>query len=65
LRTYDERYPKGELAQERAAAGVLAHCAAGRTQLARAEARQFLERWPRSPLVVRIQGSCAGEGETR
>jgi len=44
---------------------VLAHCAAGRTQLARAEARQFLERWPRSPLVVRIQGSCAGEGETR
>jgi hypothetical protein len=61
LRTYDERYPQGQLAQERAAAGVLAHCAAGRTQQARAEARRFLERWPRSPLVARIQASCAGE----
>jgi hypothetical protein len=63
LLTYDERYPSGELAQERAAAGVLAHCAAGRTQLARAEARRFLASWPRSPLVVRIQSSCAGEDE--
>jgi hypothetical protein len=61
LRTYDARYPSGQLAQERAAAGVLAHCAAGRTELARAEARRFLERWPRSPLVARIQVSCAGE----
>lgn len=65
LRTYDERYPAGELAQERAAAGVLAHCAAGRTERARAEARRFFESWPRSPLVVRIQSSCAGEGEAR
>jgi hypothetical protein len=65
LRAYDERYPSGELAQERAAAGVLAHCAAGRAQQARAEARRFLEHWPRSPLVVRIQGSCAGKGEAR
>jgi hypothetical protein len=61
LRSYDERYPSGQLTQERAAAGVLAHCAAGRTQLARAEARRFLERWPRSPLVARIRVSCAGE----
>lgn len=61
LRTYDQRHPSGQLAQERAAAGVLTHCAAGRIQLARSEARRFLERWPRSPLVARIQGSCAME----
>jgi hypothetical protein len=59
LRTYDQRYPAGQLKEERAAAGILVHCAAGRPQAARAEARQFLKRWPRSPLVVRIQSSCA------
>jgi hypothetical protein len=65
LRTYDQRYPAGQLAQERAAAGVLAHCAAGRREMARTEARRFVERWPRSPLVARIQGSCAMEDKAR
>lgn len=65
LRTYDQRHPSGQLAQERAATGVLAHCSAGRIQQARSEARRFLERWPRSPLVARIQGSCAVENSGR
>jgi len=59
LRSYDQRFPSGQLGQERAAAGILVHCAAGRVQAARQDARRFLDRWPRSPLVARIQGSCA------
>jgi hypothetical protein len=61
LRTYDQRYPAGLLAQERAATGILVQCAAGRVQAARSEARRFLDRWPRSPLVARIQNSCAAQ----
>jgi TolA-binding protein len=61
LRAYDQRYPAGQLAQERAAAGILVQCAAGRVPEARKAARRFLERWPRSPLVARIQSSCAAE----
>ncbi len=63
LADYDQRYPAAQLAQERAAAGVLLECAAGRTAVARAQARRFLERWPRSPLVARINTSCAGEAK--
>jgi hypothetical protein len=61
LRTYDRRFPFGKLTEERAAAGILVLCAAGRTQSARSEAHRFIARWPRSPLVARIQASCAGE----
>ena len=63
LHTYDQRFPSGQLAEERAAAGILVLCAAGRTQSARSEARRFVERWPRSPLVARIGSSCAAEGK--
>jgi outer membrane protein assembly factor BamD (BamD/ComL family) len=59
LRSYDQRFPSGKLAEERAAAGILVLCASGRTQSASAEARRFVERWPRSPLVARIKASCA------
>ncbi len=65
LRAYDRAYPAGQLRQERAAAGLLAHCAAGRVESARAEARRFLERWPRSPLVARVRASCASEDGSR
>jgi len=61
LRDYDRRFRAGVLAQERAGTGVLALCAAGRLQEARAAAARFLSRWPRSPLVARIKDSCAGK----
>jgi hypothetical protein len=64
LRAYDLRFPSGKLAEERAAAGILVLCAAGHTQTARAEAKRFIERWPRSPLVARIHSSCASEVQT-
>ncbi len=59
---YDQRFPSGKLAEERAAAGILVLCATGRAQSAGVEARRFIERWPRSPLVARIRASCAAEG---
>ena len=40
--------------------GILASCAAGHVDAARAEARHFRARWPRSPLAARVDGSCAG-----
>jgi hypothetical protein len=60
LREYDRRFGAGILREERAAASVLALCAAGRARDARAEADRFVRRWPRSPLLSRIEGSCAG-----
>jgi hypothetical protein len=60
LREYDQRHSPGVLREERAAAGVLALCAAGRVDAARAAAERFEKRWPRSPLLARIGGSCAG-----
>lgn len=64
LADYDQRFPAAQLAEERAAAGVLLACAAGRTASAQAQARRFLERWPRSPLVARINNSCIAEAKT-
>jgi hypothetical protein len=64
LHSYDQLYPAGQLAQERAAAGILLDCAAGRVASARAGARRFLEAWPRSPLVARINSSCVAGAKT-
>jgi hypothetical protein len=64
LADYDQRYRSPQMAQERAAAGILLACAAGRTDVARAQARRFLEHWPRSPLVARINSSCVAEAKT-
>jgi hypothetical protein len=63
LRAYDQRFASGQLTQERAAAGILLLCASNRVQAARTEAHRFLERWPRSPLVARINSSCAVEAK--
>lgn len=58
----DRRFPGGALAQERAAARVLALCLAGRTAEARLGAEHFEQKWPRSPLVARVQSSCKPRG---
>jgi hypothetical protein len=60
LREYDHRHSPGVLREERAAAGVLALCAAGSVGAARSAAERFEKRCPRSPLLARIDGSCAG-----
>jgi hypothetical protein len=63
LDDYDRRPGAGLLAQERTVTGILAACGAGRVNTAREEARQFRVRWPRSPLVSRVDGSCAGSAD--
>jgi hypothetical protein len=60
LREYDRKHPEGTLSQERSAARILALCAAGKREQARAEAERFRVRWPGSPQAARIQSSCAG-----
>lgn len=59
LRQYDRRFPSGRLQAERAAAGVLALCGAGRSTQAQAAAERFQKRWPRSPLAARVASTCA------
>ncbi len=61
LDDYDRRPGSGVLAEERAVTGILASCAAGRLDAARAGAQRFRARWPRSPLAARVDGSCAGK----
>jgi hypothetical protein len=60
LDDYDRRPGSGLLAEERTVTGILASCAAGHVDTARAEARHFRARWPRSPLAARVDASCAG-----
>ena len=60
LDDYDRRPGSGVLAEERTVTGILASCAAGHVDTARAEARHFRARWPRSPLAARVDASCAG-----
>ncbi|HMF44887.1 MAG TPA: hypothetical protein VKQ32_29645 [Polyangia bacterium] len=62
LDDYDHRPGAAQLAEERTVTGILASCAAGHIDAARAEARHFHARWPRSPLAARVDGSCAGSG---
>jgi hypothetical protein len=54
------RFPNGVLGEERAAERVLALCALGRTQDARADMQKFLRERPRSPLADRVRASCVG-----
>jgi len=61
LDDYDHRAAGSTvLSEERTVTGILAQCAAGHVEAARAEARHFHARWPRSPLGARVDGSCAG-----
>jgi len=58
LRTYDRQFKNPVLREERAAAGVLALCAAGRVDAARAAGERFQSAWPHSPLTARVVNSC-------
>jgi hypothetical protein len=54
-------FAAGELREERAAARVFALCEAGKTSEAKAAAKAFLIKSPRSPLAGRVRGACAGK----
>jgi hypothetical protein len=59
LDDYDHRFKSRILFAERSAARVFALCSLKRVAAASAEAQRFLHNFPRSPLVQRIQASCA------
>jgi len=56
---YERDHARGVLSEEAAATRVLALCAAGRVAEARRAAGQFVARFPGSPLLARVRGSCA------
>jgi hypothetical protein len=61
LRLLDEQdlqFRDGQLPQERTAARILALCQAGQVDAARAQARRFEDRWPRSALLGRVRAAC-------
>lgn len=53
------RFPSGALSEERSAARILALCGVGRTGEARSAAKAFIAASPSSPLVPRLESSCA------
>jgi hypothetical protein len=62
LALFDEhaiKYPRGVLAEERAAERVVALCNLGRYSEAHAAATEFLRDHPHSPASTRVHGSCA------
>jgi len=59
LDVHAARFPNGVLREERMAQRVLALCAAGRLDEARAEADRFLSEAPSSIQAERVRGSCA------
>lgn len=58
LDLHAQRYPRGTLREERAAARVQALCALGRAEEAKAETARFLSENPHSPYSARVQASC-------
>jgi hypothetical protein len=60
LAEYDREFRPAILGEERAAASILALCAAGRSAEARAAAKRFSDKWQHSPHSARISKSCAG-----
>jgi hypothetical protein len=54
----ERRFRRGELAPERRAARVLAHCAGATAEQARTLAQRFVEQEPNSPLAVRVRRAC-------
>jgi hypothetical protein len=58
LRAYDRQFKKPQLIEERAAASVLALCASGQVEAARAAAKRFQSNFSRSPLTARVLDSC-------
>jgi RNA polymerase sigma-70 factor (ECF subfamily) len=58
LDRHAHEFPRGSLAEERAAARILALCALGRVTAARAETAAFVRQSPESPLVERVRAAC-------
>jgi hypothetical protein len=63
LSDLDRRAPVASLRQERLTALVLARCAVGQVDAARAARRELLDEFPSSIYLQRLAESCAGDPE--
>jgi hypothetical protein len=61
LDEYGATFPKGTMREEASVERVLALCALGRVDEARASAKAFVAADPASPLVARLRASCAAD----
>ncbi len=59
LDDFAKQFPNGMLAEEALATRISALCKLGRVTDARALGARFLQRYPRSPALSRVRGSCA------
>jgi hypothetical protein len=59
LDAHADAYPRSTLAAERSVARITALCNAGRSDASREAAEDFAAKHPGSPLVARVQGTCA------
>jgi hypothetical protein len=64
LAEQDKQFSHGALREERAAARVLALCAAGEGNAAREHAERFAKRYPTSLLRARTDAACRGDGSS-
>ncbi len=61
LRRLDQRFPKGALREERAAAEVLALCQSDLSGEAAGRGRAFLAKYPHSVYAARVRAACEPE----
>lgn len=59
LDDFTEQFPNGMLAEEALATRISALCKLGRVAEAGALGARFMQRYPRSPALGRVRGSCA------
>ena len=64
LRRLDQRFPRGALREERAAAEVLALCANDLSGEAVGRGRAFLAKYPHSVYAARVRAACEPEPAT-
>jgi len=58
LQRQEQMFPNGQLGEERAAAGIMTLCVAGRSDLADRARTVFLASYPNSPLSKRVKQGC-------
>jgi outer membrane protein assembly factor BamD (BamD/ComL family) len=63
LRRHEDRFPDGQLTQEREASRITALCRSGAVRAVDGEelVSRFLARWPSSHLKGRVRRACVGE----
>ncbi len=65
LLSYESRFERGVLRQEVQGTRILALCDLGRVAEAKRGSKEFMKRWPNSPIAARLSMSCVAGGSGR